>query len=138
MTNRNELERLLAAAAEGPWEAIGTDSVEGRDWCWLKAQPNSVICVFTKGTGAINGSQSDPMPQANAALTCFLRNNAQHYLSLMDEVERLREALGRIAAPLDCGCRPCRGSCRSETALSIELEERQDVARQALGETHDR
>ena len=28
---------------------------------------------------------------ANAALICFLRNNAHHYLSLMDEVERLRE-----------------------------------------------
>lgn len=44
----------------------------------------------------------------------------------------LLEALERIAAPLDCGCVPCRGQCRSQYALQIELEERQDIARAAI------
>ena len=42
------------------------------------------------------------------------------------------EALRRIAQPLDCGCVPCRGQCRSQTALECEVEERQDIARAAI------
>lgn len=41
-------------------------------------------------------------------------------------------ALRQIANPLDCGCVPCVGQCRSEVALEIEVEARQDIARAAL------
>jgi len=44
----------------------------------------------------------------------------------------LLTALQRIAQPLDCGCVPCRGQCRSQVALECEVEERQDIARAAL------
>lgn len=51
---------------------------------------------------------------------------------LIASAPALLEALERIAAPLDCGCVPCRGQCRSQYALRIELEERQDIALAAI------
>lgn len=65
-----------------------------------------------------------------------LRNNAQHYLSLMDEVERLREALEASVRT----CPQCDGTGAydfgkfSGSKVPCEFCE---VARQALGETHD-
>ena len=47
-------------------------------------------------------------------------------------VEACAKALERIAQPLDCGCVPCVGQCRSQVALECEVEERQEIARQAL------
>jgi hypothetical protein len=44
----------------------------------------------------------------------------------------LMAALEKIAQPLDCGCKPCTGQCRSEYSLGIELEERREIARNAL------
>ncbi len=41
-------------------------------------------------------------------------------------------ALEKIASPGDCGCVPCRGQCRSEFNLSLELDERRDIASEAL------
>lgn len=43
--------------------------------------------------------------------------------------------LKKIAAPSDCGCRPCHGSCRSETALEAALDEIRDLACVALAAT---
>jgi hypothetical protein len=43
-----------------------------------------------------------------------------------------KAALREIAAGIDCGCVPCRGQCRSESVLAMELEGRQDVATAAL------
>jgi chromosome segregation ATPase len=50
----------------------------------------------------------------------------------LEAVEVAKAALREIAAEIDCGCVPCRGQCRSESALAIELEGRQDVATAAL------
>lgn len=50
----------------------------------------------------------------------------------LEAVEVAKAALREIAADMDCGCVPCRGQCRSESALAIELEGRQDVATAAL------
>jgi len=80
MTNRNELERLLAAATEGPWDH--TDNGIGD------------ILISGSNDGLFENFHFDnPKSSDDAALICFLRNNAQHYLSLMDEVERLSKLL---------------------------------------------
>lgn len=44
----------------------------------------------------------------------------------------LLKALERIARPHDCGCVPCTGSCRSQLALQITVEEMQDLAQAAI------
>jgi hypothetical protein len=48
------------------------------------------------------------------------------------ERDRAREALERIAAPIDCGCNPCRGDCTSDAAKAIYFDEARDTARSAL------
>ena len=92
MTDRNELERLLAAATEGPWE-YRPDEFD--DWGVVKSPPREV------------GNYEPPLIlrtvlaqmrwEANARLVVFLRNNAQHFIALMDENARLREALKPFA-----------------------------------------
>lgn len=44
----------------------------------------------------------------------------------------LRDVLKKIAAPMDCGCVPCRGQCRSAEALQIEIDAIKDMASEAL------
>lgn len=104
MTDRNELERLLAAATEGPWRVIyydcgDLDYYDHGGPCPLIEAAKEQDCAVVHWDGfkqkywsSANGNQRQI--EANAALICFLRNNAQHYLSLMDEVERLRGELG--------------------------------------------
>lgn len=41
-------------------------------------------------------------------------------------------ALERIARPHDCGCVPCTGSCTSEVALQITVDEMRELARSAI------
>lgn len=64
------------------------------------------------------------------------------YLDL-DEAERsldaargeaagYREALGRIAVEVQCGCVPCVGQCTSWPAMQCEFDGRVEVAREAL------
>lgn len=48
------------------------------------------------------------------------------------QLEVLREALKRIAEPMDCGCKPCHGSCRGKEALEWRLEDIQEIALKAL------
>lgn len=124
MTNRNELERLLAAATSGPW-AVRTinGSIGGIDTGCGEFSVAQVSIVDHRQPGIRNLTDALSRRQANAALIVWLRNNAPHYLSLMDEVERLREALGRIAKHEPCHCMSC-------THMG-------EMARQALGETHD-
>jgi hypothetical protein len=45
---------------------------------------------------------------------------------------KVRKALERIAAPMDCGCYPCTGQCRGPEAMRIWFEEAQERAREAL------
>ena len=87
MTNRNELERLLAAATEGPW-AVCTDAT-GDTFIASMTDSAETVCEM----GAMDTGEGQAQLEADAALICFLRNNAQHYLSLMDEVERLSKLL---------------------------------------------
>ncbi|GLS44411.1 hypothetical protein [Methylobacterium brachythecii] len=44
----------------------------------------------------------------------------------------VRSVLAALAEGLQCGCMPCRGECWSKDALRFELEERCDLAQQAL------
>jgi hypothetical protein len=60
------------------------------------------------------------------------RMNGQHRDEWRVKAVRYAEALDAIAQPLDCGCVPCRGQCRSQIALECEVEARQDIAREAL------
>jgi len=81
----DRLEALAEKATKGPWEAIGTDPAEGGDWFWLKAQPNPAMRSFTKEIGAVNGSQSDPTQQANAAMIVELVNNLPTILQALKD-----------------------------------------------------
>lgn len=82
----DEIERLLAAAERGPWQAIGTDPAEGGDWFWIMAQPSHAVRGFTKELGVVNGSQSDPQKQANAALIVALHNSAPAMIAAIREL----------------------------------------------------
>lgn len=97
------LRELHEAATPGPWVSIGTDPAEGGDWFWIKAPPSPLMRGFTHEIGVMNGSQSDPVRQANAALIAALRNAAPALLAMADEnaalkaeVARLRDALEEI------------------------------------------
>lgn len=99
MTDRNELERLLDAATDGPWEPeydpIG-DSDEHATAIYLPGFAGQIGTFIAycqhNWNDAYAGEHRISWKEAtsNAALICFLRNNAQHYLSLMDEVEMLK------------------------------------------------
>jgi len=140
MTNRNELERLLAAATEGPWDH--TDNGIGD------------ILISGSNDGLFENFHFDnPKSSDDAALICFLRNNAQHYLSLMDEVEKLRrdrETLIEFAKSInswrsDCDSydrecsNPHRNYCEDVELMELSAGHalRRVNASQALGETHD-
>ena len=68
-------------------------------------------------------------------------NSLRRIIARLDAAERepdarLLDALREIARPLDCGCVPCTGQCRSAYAMQIEVEARQDIARAALTANH--
>ena len=96
MTDRNELEKLLAAATEGPWEIAAYYTGTGPD----ERCHGMIVSDGDWPTGVIDENESPTSDSLShdLALICFLRNNAHHYLSLMQEVERLREALKPFAA----------------------------------------
>lgn len=47
---------------------------------------------------------------------------------------RLRATLTELAAPMDCGCVPCTGQCRSREALEVEVDGMKETAREAFQE----
>lgn len=51
------------------------------------------------------------------------------------ECIKLRRALSDIARPGDCGCRPCRGQCRTKEALEIDIDGLRTIAREALAQS---
>jgi hypothetical protein len=59
-------------------------------------------------------------------------NHGRHEVGkLSSQVEKLRYALGMIAAPRDCGCSPtCQ--CDDAGALKVEIDYLKDVARAVL------
>ena len=85
-----ELTALLEQATKGPWTAIGTDPAEGVDCFWIKAQPNASMRGFTKEIGSVNGSQNDPVQQANARLIALAPDLAARVLELDTENALLR------------------------------------------------
>lgn len=129
MTDRNELERLLEAATEGPWEAE-YDPINDGDHATAICIPGYAGQFGTflaycqhNWNDAVAGEHRISWKEAtaNAALICFLRNNAHHYLSLMDEVERLREErdflLARSGHAGSCSFAPGRWTGVSSNAL---------------------
>lgn len=50
----------------------------------------------------------------------------------------LLAAMKKIAAPRDCGCRPCRGQCESAEYLLVWIEEVRDLARAAIAKAEGR
>src|SRR5574343_560425 len=154
MTDRNELERLLAAATEGPWEYRPDEFDE---WGVVKSPPREVgnyepplilrtVLAQMRDDRRLDEDTlnehrragTDPW-EANARLVVFLRNNAQHYLSLMDEVERLRGVMREYFAAKDvCSDYINRRTQTPSIVRLAKLKDAEEVARQALGETHDR
>ena len=145
MTDRNELERLLEAATKGPW---AVDGPPNNQIIW--SGPESRVAFMAHSDGC-----DVERDKATAALICFLRNNAQHYLSLMDEVERLRNRWAMIDKLREGeGCsveiihdNPDPGSWNCAIYVTSNFGEDygtyygdtiDDCLRQALGETHDR
>ena len=124
MTNRNELERLLSAATEGPWAVRTIDgSIGGIDTACGEFSVAQASIVDRRQPGIRNLTDALSRRQANAALIVWLRNNAQHYLSLMDEAEKLREALAFVSAKSADELLAIKEGCESL---------------KTLGETHDR
>lgn len=151
MTNRNELERLLAAATEGPW-AYRPDEFD--DWGVVKSPPREVgnyepplilrtVLAQMRDDRRLDEETlsehrragTDPW-EANARLVVFLRNSAQHYLSLMDEVERLRGELGWVIETLH-EINPSNYEHDDVCALNSAAVEVILGLQKALGETHD-
>lgn len=86
MTDRKtELEGLLAGATEGPWRF-------DHDWARIPTihAPDGVEIANVLKLGFPHRDNRTTEQEANAALIVWLRNNAQHYLSLMGEVEMLK------------------------------------------------
>lgn len=53
-------------------------------------------------------------------------------MMLTQKLDGLLRALERIARPHDCGCVPCTGSCTSQEALQITVDEMRDLAKAAI------
>lgn len=51
---------------------------------------------------------------------------------LIAAAPELFAALERIARPHDCGCVPCTGSCTSQEALQITVDEMRELAKAAI------
>lgn len=96
----------------GPWR-IGTPGPNG---CYTIGTERGLM------TAMIAHSISEP-GQVDEA-----KANA----SLIAAAPDLLKALERIAREHDCGCVPCVGSCRSQEALEITVEEIQEIARSAI------
>jgi hypothetical protein len=69
------------------------------------------------------GERSETVVSVAQERICNLEREVHHY----------EDALRRIVRPSDCGCWPCRGDCRSATALQIEIDGIKDLAKRALG-----
>ena len=91
----------------------------------------------------LNGQLKDGAYARNAELTAELAERDATIAELRDGWEENREilrvriatleaAMRRLAKPMDCGCKPCTGQCRSHLAMEIEYEERMNIAKAAL------
>lgn len=91
-------------------------------------------------TEVLVAALSDKLDEAGSPLSWRERaETAEAALRERDErIGELEKALQRLAEYPDCGCVPCTGQCRSESALQIELDARIDYAREALTQVRPR
>lgn len=57
------------------------------------------------------------------------RTNDCHLIAAAPD---LLKTLERIARPHDCGCVPCTGSCTSQEALQVAVDEMRELAKDAI------
>jgi hypothetical protein len=89
--------------------------------------------IFSDRSGFWGPWRNGPRPEFADPSARFELAYPQSALdALRGEVERLRGALERIAAPHDCGCKPCTSKCRSDLALQITVEAMREEAIEAL------
>ena len=94
----------------GPW------NVHGRD---TRGLPHSLVAAETLIAKVYSKCYGDVEQEtANAKLIAAAPD--------------LLKALERIARPHDCGCVPCTGSCTSQEALQITVDEMRDLAKAAI------
>ncbi|MDY7532380.1 hypothetical protein RGV33_11955 [Pseudomonas sp. Bout1] len=101
----------------GPWNINGV--VEGSGQISISAGR----CVVADALNAVSAGdvlfgRRPEMQWANAKLIAAAPD--------------LFKALERIARPHDCGCGPCTGSCTSQEALQITVDEIRDLAKAAI------
>lgn len=111
----------LTTKADGP--AIAGDPTPG-PWRVCERAENPTWFV-----GTTIYSQPTGQRVADAFVLSPYHSANAHLIAAAPE---LYAALERIANAHDCGCRPCRGQCRSQHVLQIALDEIRDQARAAL------
>jgi hypothetical protein len=100
------------------------------------------------GAAGLREALVDLCTEVGASVVCGANHNTREVAQAYDralhaiaatagrdtlaELERLRAALKRIAAPQECGCRPCVGQCLADESAKIELEGIRDLAAAAL------
>ena len=89
-----------------------------------KVEPQEYGVVITHQGGSMAAAYPEDM--------LGRKHDALANARLIAAAPDLLAVLERIARPLDCGCVPCTGQCRSQEALSIIIEEMQDDARDAI------
>lgn len=118
------LRALMAKATPGPMIVERDDDEYGEIsygvWCHARENYREVAS-FSTATNKFAKRDAELFVAMHAALPALL--------AAAEDAARMREALRRIAAPPDCGCKPCLGQCRS---LDSENEGMRDEARAAL------
>lgn len=102
----------------GPWKTQFKRHAE--------LQAGSHVHVLTDGENFNIGLLSSWVNDADT------KAEAEANAKLIAAAPDMWKALERIARPHDCGCVPCTGSCTSEIALQITVDEMRELARSAI------
>lgn len=102
--------------AKDSWGRIEIESDNARD----NADESQVFVLARNIGGRVHGESFDDFSEVEANV------------KLIAAAPDLWKALERIARPHDCGCVPCTGSCTSEMALQITVDEMRELARAAI------
>ncbi|MDB6080478.1 MAG: hypothetical protein JWO82_4225 [Akkermansiaceae bacterium] len=52
--------------------------------------------------------------------------------AIVEERDRLKAAMVRIAQPSECGCKPCVGQCLSQESMEVDLQAIRELASESL------